>query len=187
MLTAEVRPDRLAQLIVEDRTAEFGRLWTSSRRALFGSVRRRAGSLGAAEDIVSATYVRALAAWPRYADRGVGGGWLLAIARNLLVDRARSSYSRHTVLSAELPDAPAPGVDPAEWAVSSHQAVQVRRALADIPTRQAECVTWRYLADRSVVETAQVMRCSPATVKTLQRCGLNNLRAHPLIHALRGS
>lgn len=186
VLTGEVRPGEMARLIGADRTAEFGRLWTASRRRLFGAVRREAGSLAVAEDVVSQTYLQALAAWPRYSDCGAGTAWLVRIARRLLIDRHRSAYTRHTVLTGELVDVPAAGVDPADWAVSSHQAAQVHRALADIPPLQAECVTWRYLADRSIDETAAAMCCSRTTVKTLQRDGLDNLRTHPLICALRG-
>jgi len=188
VLTAEVLPDRLAALVEENQAAEFDRLWTASRRAVYRDVLARVGYQQAvAEDILSATYLRAVAAWPRFQDRGVPAvGWLVTIARRLVLDRAKSAYQRRTALVDLVPEPSASRVDPADAVVTAHRAVTVRRALQEIPRRQAQCVALRFMADQSIAETAEAMGCSVGAVKNLQRCGLDQLRCHPLILALRG-
>jgi RNA polymerase sigma-70 factor (ECF subfamily) len=187
VLTGEVRPSELARLIGADRTADFDRLWTSSRRAVYRDVLARVGyHQPTAEDVLSQTYLRAVAAWPRFENRGVPAtGWLVMIARRLVLDRAKSAYQRRSVLVDVLPE-PAGNRNPADEIVNAHRAVTVRTALQQIPVRQAQCVALRFMADQSIAETAEAMGCTVGAIKTLQRDGLACLRRHPLICALRG-
>lgn len=55
--------------------------------------------------------------------------------------------------------------------------VVLRTALADLPRRQREAVTLRYLQELTVEETAELMGITTGTVKTNTRDGLRALRA----------
>ena len=54
---------------------------------------------------------------------------------------------------------------------------QVTRALNDLPRRQADVVTFRYLMNKSTTETAQAMQCTQATVRANLHKALRNLNA----------
>jgi len=54
--------------------------------------------------------------------------------------------------------------------------MEVRAALAQVPARQRAALVLRYYCDLSVVETAEVLRCSPGTVKSQTARGLAALR-----------
>lgn len=56
----------------------------------------------------------------------------------------------------------------------------VRAAVASLPRRQREAVILRFLDDRTVVESAEVMGCAPGTVKTHTSRALAALRAMDL-------
>ena len=92
-----------------DRAESFVRtLYAEHGRALLGAVTRMTGDRELAQDIVQETLLRA---W-RHSDQLTGRegsvrGWLMTVARNLVVDAARARKAR----PAEVP----PGVhDPAE-------------------------------------------------------------------------
>ena len=53
----------------------------------------------------------------------------------------------------------------------------VREALARLSDRQRTALVLRYLDDLSVEQTADLMRCSPGTVKKLAARGLTALRS----------
>ena len=52
----------------------------------------------------------------------------------------------------------------------------MRDALADVAPRQRAALVLRYYCDLSVGETAEVLRCSPDTVKSQTARGLEALR-----------
>ncbi|MFI7126841.1 RNA polymerase sigma factor [Nonomuraea sp. NPDC050153] len=81
--------------------------------------------------------------------------------------------------SRELPDQ-----EYLEQVVDSHPSVvelllesqQVQQWLGQLPPRQREVVTLRYLADYSVLEVAGKLGIAPQTVKEIARDGCKNLR-----------
>src|SRR2546423_438286 len=86
-----------------DRSA-FETLYRRYARSVFGLALRRLGDRGRAEDAVQETFVSVWRAAKSYrADRGSGGPWLYAVARNAISDRGRA----RTETPAETPDEPA--------------------------------------------------------------------------------
>jgi len=49
-------------------------------------------------------------------------------------------------------------------------------AIAKLPKRQRQVVIWRYYDSRTFEEMAEILQVRPATVRSLLRHGLNNLR-----------
>jgi RNA polymerase sigma-70 factor (ECF subfamily) len=133
----------------------------------------RVGPQADAEDLTQTTFERAYRAWGSYdAARGSARTWLLAIARNLLVDHYRSSGSRreqplgeeHDVQAPELD--PAPGLDPA-----------LAGALEALAERDREILALRYGADLSGAEIASLTGLTLANVQQILSRSLRRLRS----------
>lgn len=112
------------------------------------------------DDIVQEALTRA---WRRRADfdasRGTATTWLLAIT----ADQARSSrraYRRHLRMVDDLADLPDAGADDAR------KDLDLERAIGQLAERQQLAVHLHYFVGLSVDETAEVMACSPGTVKS---------------------
>src|SRR5947209_3341007 len=91
----------------------FEQLYHRYARAMFGLALRRLGDRGRAEDAVQETFASLWRAASSYRpERGPGAPWLYAVARNAIVDRARS----RTDTPAEAGDEPDTAVGPGELA-----------------------------------------------------------------------
>jgi RNA polymerase sigma factor (sigma-70 family) len=127
-----------------------------------------------AEDLTQQTFERALKAWPRYDPRKAAvSTWLVAIARNLLVDHHRADRSdRHDdsdpAEHAGLQAGPETGLglDPA-----------VERALAALSPRERETIALRFGADLSGPEIARLTATSTASVQQALSRALRRMRA----------
>jgi len=127
-----------------------------------------------AEDLTQQTFERALAAWSRYdPQRAPLGVWLLAIARNLLVDHYRTDRSarRRSLqdveegeLGSELA-APDLGVAP-----------ELAEALATLSPRDREIVALRFGGDLKGPEIAELTGLSLANVQQILSRSLRQLR-----------
>ena len=79
----------------ESRSIAFARVYDDHVWDVYGYFAYRLSSRDDAEDLTQLTFERALKAWDRFdARRATVGTWLLAIARNLLVDHYRRDRSR---------------------------------------------------------------------------------------------
>lgn len=133
-----------------------------------------------AEDIASETFVRALAALPRFRLRPETHSlypWLHRIALNLIADSARQRPPSG-VVSLDAPtiagvrallesQAADPNGEPS--AVAERHEVQqlVRSAIASLPTDQGDVLVYRFLGDLSAREIAPLLCRSEAAVKSL--------------------
>lgn len=160
---------------MSDRDAEFGEFLDS--RALV--MRRTAyllcgGDWHRAEDLVATTLMKVYVAWPRLRhDVGNGNHSVDAYSRKVMVrtaiDESRRAFRRRESVVEELPEVPGPphGLD---------DAIDVRRALAQLPAGQRAVVVLRYWEDLSVTETAKALGKSEGTIKSQAAKGLATLR-----------
>ncbi|MGY0230860.1 SigE family RNA polymerase sigma factor [Longispora urticae] len=120
-----------------------------------------------AEDLVQTALIKVYRAWPR-----IGGGSPEAYARKVLartvIDASRRFWRRERTVT-EVPDIAGPehGTD---------AALDMRRAIAALPSRQRAVVVLRYWEDLPVAEVAEVLGCSESTVKSQSAKGLAVLR-----------
>jgi RNA polymerase sigma factor (sigma-70 family) len=90
------------------------------------------------------------------------------LVREFLSER-RSGWSTRVSLGAQPPDRAGAGPD--------HEAViDLNAALAALPAGQGAAVVLRYYCDLTVEQTAQVLGCTPGTVKSQTAKGLGALR-----------
>jgi len=140
---------------------------------VYGFFAYRLSSREMAEDLTQLTFERALRAWGRYdARRASHATWLLAIARNLLIDFLRADKSS-TQQNLE-GEAAQLGVEPARDLGLSPE---LERALAGLDTRSRELLALRYGADLTGPEIAAMTGLSLTNVQQILSRGLRRLRA----------
>lgn len=156
----------------------FGLLYRAYVDVVFRYVLVRVGDRALAEDLTAETFVRALRRISTFTWQGKDiAAWFVTIARNLVVDNARSARFR---LEVSIPN---PGeVDPR---VAGGPDAEVLRRLRDarllaavraLKPEQAECVVLRFLQGLSLAETALVLGRSEGAVKQLQIRAVQSLR-----------
>jgi RNA polymerase sigma-70 factor, ECF subfamily len=154
-----------------DRSA-FEDLYRRYARPVFGLALRRLGDRGRAEDAVQETFTSIWRSAGSYKpDRGPGAPWVYAVARNAIVDRARS----RTEIPAEIPDEPAREDGPSERAEQSWVQWRVHAALEELPEREREVLTLAYWSGLSQSEVAEFLGIPLGTVKTRTRSALAHL------------
>lgn len=154
-----------------DRSA-FELLYQRYARPVFGLALRRLGDRGRAEDAVQETFASIWRSASSYRpDRGPGAPWLYAVARNAIVDRARSRAD----LPSEIPETADEGAGPADQAEQSWVSWRVHRALEELPEREREVVTLAYWSGLSQSEVAEFLGLPLGTVKTRTRAALAHL------------
>jgi RNA polymerase sigma-70 factor (ECF subfamily) len=132
----------------------------------------RLGSRADAEDLTQETLERAFRAWARYdPSRASPRTWLLAIARNLLIDHFRASANRGTLTLDDEPGVAATHVEP-DFGVDPDLAA----ALARLPEREREIIALRFGGDLSGPEIAALTGLSLANVQQILSRSLRRLR-----------
>jgi RNA polymerase sigma-70 factor, ECF subfamily len=139
--------------------------------ALWSYVVRLTGDRARAEDIVQETMLRA---WRKSVSDGEGGSaraWLFTVARNLVVDDARSARARHESVVEELPQrADADHVD------ALFDSMLVTDALLALSDDHRAVVVRAYYRRLTVAEIADELDIPPGTVKSRLHYGLRALR-----------
>ena len=154
-----------------DRDA-FERLYRRYARAVFGLALRRLGDRDRAEEAVQETFASVWRSARSYRpERGPGGPWLYAIARNAIVDRFRS----RTEPVVEVPDTAADEAGPAERAEAGWVAWRVHRALEELHDHERTVIELAYWSGLSQSEVAQFLDIPLGTVKTRTRSALARL------------
>lgn len=152
-----VRPEDLVEVIEREHVP-----------ALLSYATMLTGDRAAAEDVVQETLVRA---WRHRVSLAVGHGslrgWLLTVARNVVIDGVRRARTVPT--------------DPRDAAVRDHadtvtDRVAVTRALRHLRQHHREVLFQLYYEDRSVAQTAAELGVAEGTVKS---------RTHHAVRALR--
>jgi RNA polymerase sigma-70 factor (ECF subfamily) len=129
-----------------------------------------------AEDLTQQTFERAFRAWNRYDEaRASVSTWLLAIARNLMVDhmRAGAGTRQRPMEDSDLNELPAApdrrrlGIDP-----------DLERALAELGARERELIALRFGGDLSCPEIAELTGLTLANVQQILSRSLRRMRTN---------
>jgi RNA polymerase sigma-70 factor, ECF subfamily len=139
--------------------------------ALWGYVLRLTGDRARAEDVVQETMLRA---WRHeISDDGQGSAraWLYKVARNLVVDDARSARSRHESVTDEPPERPE-----ADRVDRMLESLLVTDALRALSADHRAVVVKAYFGRLTVAEIAAELAIPPGTVKSRLHYGLRALR-----------
>ncbi len=142
---------------MDDFDGEFDKLWSRAYGVGFIVL----GDRGESEDIAQETMARALVRWKKVS--AYAEPWVVRVAGNLAIDRARARQRTRGVPTHDLPALDA-------------QRVDLQRALVALSPKQREVVILRYLVDLPEAEVAQSLGVSVGTVKTHASRGLAALR-----------
>lgn len=158
-------------------SGDFAETYDEQVWSIYGFFAYRVASKSDAEDLTQQTFERALRAWSRFdPERASVGVWLMAIARNLLIDHYRGRGVDSTGLESleevgderlgsEMP-APNLGIEP-----------ELAEALATLSRRDREVLALRFGADLTGPEIAELSGLSLANVQQILSRSLRRLRA----------
>jgi len=156
----------------------FARIYDEHVWDVYGFIGYRVSSSTDAEDLTQLTFERALRAWRRYdAERGSPRTWLLAIARNLVIDHYRQArFDREEALpESESALAAIAGKDDEEIRLGVDP--QLAAALDRLGERERELIALRYGGDLSGPEIAELTGLTLANVQQILSRSLRKLRA----------
>jgi RNA polymerase sigma-70 factor, ECF subfamily len=165
------RPARTSARAPDD--ALIRSLYTDHGRSLLAYAIRMTGDRHAAEDLVQDTIIKA---W-KNADTLFSGtrsvrAWLLAVLRNLIIDRARARAARPTEVAESPWDGPIQR-DHAEDVVDS---MVVLRALEALPPHHRDVLVELYYRGRTATDAADVLGIPVGTVRSHSFHALRSLR-----------
>ncbi|HEX5590524.1 MAG TPA: sigma-70 family RNA polymerase sigma factor [Candidatus Limnocylindrales bacterium] len=162
--------DALERLVLEAKGGDpwaFGRIFDEFHEPVYRFVASRVNRPSDAEDLTQLVFVKALEALPRYEVRGVPfGGWLFRLARNTIIDHARTRHD-HAELDAAA-DRAADEAGPDEVTLLRQDLDAVARALAQLTPDQREAIELRFFAGLSAREAAEAMGKQEGTIRGLQ-------------------
>jgi len=155
---------------------DFGDAYQDQVSSVYGFFAYRVANRGDAEDLTQQTFERALRAWANFdPERAALGVWLMAIARNMLVDHYRGGANSEQGksldavaeerLGSEIPQ-PDLGIDPA-----------LADALATLSPRDREILALRFGADMAGPQIASLTGLSLANVQQILSRSLRKLRS----------
>jgi RNA polymerase sigma factor (sigma-70 family) len=142
------------------------------------------GSGADADDAAQEAFVKAYHSLARFRSDAPLRPWLFRIVANEAKNRRRSSGRRTrlaVVAAARRTDAVA---SPEESALAGAETRAVLAAVAALPERDREIVSYRYFAGLSERETAEALGCPTGTVKSRLARALDRLRASSVLTAL---
>ena len=148
-------------------------LYYEHGRSLLAYATRLTNDRNEAEDVVQETLLRA---WkhPEVLVNGQGSvrGWLLTVARNIVVDRARARSARPPEVR-ENPTSPTVAPDRPEDVVDS---IAILGAIDQLSPEHRKVLVELYWRGSSVAEAAERLSVPPGTVKSRAYYGLQSLR-----------
>jgi RNA polymerase sigma-70 factor (ECF subfamily) len=169
-------PERTDEdLLVAAGTGEreaFGILVERHHRGVVRFAYRFLGNVGreVAEDLAQDVFLSAWKAAPAYRPRARSLSWLLRIAKNACLNCRRGQRLRRTspLDGADLTDRSGPQSESAEArAAAREEAVDVRRAVTELPAKQRAAVILRHFHDMTYADVADVLETSVPAVESL--------------------
>jgi RNA polymerase sigma-70 factor (ECF subfamily) len=170
--------EALDRLVLEAQGGDpwaFGRIFDAFNEPIYRFIASRVQRPSDAEDLTQLVFVKALEALPRYEQRGIPfGGWLFRLARNTVIDHARTRHE-HADLAVVAEQA-SDGAGPDDIALRRHDLDAVGAALAELTDEQREVIELRFFAGLSAREAAEVIGKQEGTVRGLQFRAIAALR-----------
>jgi RNA polymerase sigma-70 factor (sigma-E family) len=129
------------------------------------------GDRALSEDLVQEAFARLVGRLRHLRDPGAFGAYLRRTIVNLSTShfrrrRVERAYLERSAMAPEAETNPNEGLD-----------ATMHEALLRLPERQRAAIVLRFYEDLSDVQTAEALRCSPGTVRSLVSRGMKSLRS----------
>jgi RNA polymerase sigma-70 factor (ECF subfamily) len=157
--------------------AAFGEIYGRYADLVYRFIYYRVHDRALAEDFTSDTFLRALRriGSVNYRGRDIGA-WLVTIARNIVLDHAKSARARLEVMTAETPELDVLATASPEDAVIDAETYQLLlAAIEELNPEQRECVTLRFIQGLTISDTARRMGKNEGAIKALQHRAIRKL------------
>ncbi len=151
-------------------TALYRRYVSAIYRFVFAQVR----DADDAEDLTAETFARMLRGLPGFRGEASFRNWLYQIARNLVRNHRQSAAYRRLV---PLSSGWAPPQGDEDAADAEHSLAAAMDLLRPLPPRYRQVLELRFLANRTIEETASLLGLTVANTKVLQHRALRKAAA----------
>ena len=157
---------------------DFARLYDHSYVRVFRYTYGRCGGIQQeAEDITAETFLRAWTTRHHFSGNEQGAlGWLLHIARNLVIDASRRQKVRTTDDSVELETLPDVNAVPESELLTREQTAILWKMLESLPDETREMLVLRYILGWQVNRIAAHLDTKENTVSVCIRRALSRLK-----------
>jgi RNA polymerase sigma-70 factor (ECF subfamily) len=153
--------------------SRFAEIYENNFARVYAFISRRVGNRDVAEDLTSDVFHKALAGLPRFEWRGVPyGAWLLRIASNAIIDRAKRAAKETDISGIDEPSEMSPQV-----IEETDQRARLFKLVEQLPVDQRRVIELRFAEEKSIREVASDLSRTEGAVKQLQFRALQNLRA----------
>lgn len=166
----------LVELAQAGDVAAFGQLYDWHVAMIYRYIYSKTTSKSVAEDLTSETFLRAFRAIARPRQTLNFAGWLVTIARNVVIDHHRASWTRLGVVTDEFEPMVDQSPGPEQTALKTLSDAALRTALDHLPADRRECLLLRFFTGLSISETAAAMDRTQGAIKQLQWRATNRLR-----------
>lgn len=130
-----------------------------------------------AQDLTQETLARAWMRWDHVRTLERPDLWARRVSLNLARSHGRRQKARR-VAAEMMNSTPTSGLSS-----RSEQEEALLEAVARLPLRQREAITYRFFDDLSIADTARIMKCREGTIKALTAQGISALRARGVTNA----
>lgn len=150
----------------EAQSRAFLELYDTALPQVFGYLRARSGSEPLAEDLTTETFLAAVRSYQQRPGQELSTGWVIAVARNKLVDHWRkvATEERHLQLVADRTADQQSEED--EW-IDGFGGTEAHAVLAGLAAQHRLALTLRYVDDLSVPEVARLLERTVQATETL--------------------
>ncbi|WP_248961903.1 SigE family RNA polymerase sigma factor [Sphaerisporangium perillae] len=155
-----------------DRYEGFREFVSARQQVLMRTAYLLTGDAHLAEDLLQIAFAKVSRHWAKLARDGNPEAYTRRCLINEFV-----SWRRQRRWHAELSSAHPPDAGRAGGENDALHRMALRDALDKLAPRQRAVIVLRFYEDRSVQETAELLRCSPGTVKSQTSDALDRLRA----------
>jgi RNA polymerase sigma-70 factor (sigma-E family) len=122
-----------------------------------------------ADDLVQATLTKLYVHWNRARAAAHPDAYARAVLVREFIQERRSAWAKRVSLVGMMSDSP-------EAAVDHDVVLDLRAAVASLPARQRATLVLRFYCDMNVEQCADVLGCTPGTVKSQTARGLEAVR-----------
>ena len=156
-------------------TRDFEKFYMDNFSYIYNFIYMKVLNVHIAEDICSTTFLKAFEKFDEY-DPSLAGErtWRCVIARNTVIDHAKSGYTKRTQLVDEYPDIPITD-DTQEEVERRSLYEEVERLLGMLTEEERELISLRYGMGIQVKEIADMLGISPNSTthritRALEKC-----------------